>query len=763
MVLAFDDGEADHPCRVKKGFRGKTMSKKHDQIHIFIDESGSLHTLEGRPIMVGGVVILGEYGDLDDKSLNAAILKLVTSHGGKGFNDLHDRESPHALDFEKLNKLRSKLLVKVKEWAGEDKLVRGVSLVHKADIYDTRSWIMAESALDNRYIHMVWSLVEHLLFVDPWIGKHLQPDASVHLYVANRRVFYEDTHERRKYLMKTGQEIENGFDSNGNRSIIVTSSIKEGDIRSSFRMAIREKWPESKYELALVEVKSIAYSPRRTPSRPWLYVADLHLMGVRGKLNKHKSTLPVEELYCLDYNGTFLKLSLFKSRVEQGLWDGAGNLASEILRELELSPALASSMSGMRNDLKKALDGNQEILERNLEQACRIVDEPGKSKDGFDLGKSAWDMLSTEGKERIRNRARWIQVQLSHANHNANRTTADSVWEQFTIIEPMVAGLGLDGLVFRLNLRNRRTVSLMDQFRFKEAEGTLIGQIAPLQEIRDTIARQGAMKAQKTPLFELGAAFGTLGQILALQGPDRHAEAEGFFNRAIDCFVEPRDIERQMVYLGHLACDMGENGRGIWKKVSEKLLGPDSVTPVTLAGKQFVLAIQAKGLFQFGSDEALLEFARKFKDADLEASFGPGAKDHHPFGLIWQDVALCAQKAFREKPDGNDWLLEFALEWFDQSISFAMAKKQPLFDIMGHLAAIRKNILLMEYAPEPRLEKEMETHVEGVIHSAVKVGMLTKETDGSFSGAGSGLANRKYNSMKEKATALLGLLTFNYW
>ena len=80
MVLAFDDGEADHPCRVKKGFRGKTMSKKHDQIHIFIDESGSLHTLEGRPIMVGGVVILGEYGDLDDKSLNAAILKLVTSH-----------------------------------------------------------------------------------------------------------------------------------------------------------------------------------------------------------------------------------------------------------------------------------------------------------------------------------------------------------------------------------------------------------------------------------------------------------------------------------------------------------------------------------------------------------------------------------------------------------------------------------------------------------------------------------------------------------
>lgn len=739
------------------------MSEKYDQIHIFIDESGSLHTLEDRPIMVGGVVVLGSYDARDDKRLNGTISRLITSNGGKRLKDLHDRETPSALGFDSMNRLRSGLAEEMRDWAGTERLVRGVTLVHKADIFDDRSWIIAEGVMDNRYIHMVWSLVEHLLFVDPWIGKQLQGNASIHLHVANRRVPYLDNHQNRTYLSKIGQEFESGFDSEGNRCIWANSSIKEGDLRSSFRMALRDRWPERGYDLASVEVKAILYSDNRAPSKAGLYIADIHLRAVRGIINRHKNVLPAEELFRLDYNGTFLKIALFKSRTEQGIFDGTVGLAKEILEELEKSPALSSSLRDMRNDLKKALEGNQGILERNLEQACRIVDEPGNSKNGFQFGNSTWEMLSAAGKAQARNRARWMQIKLSHANHNANRAAADAVWEDYSSFEPALVDMGLEGLVFWLNMRNRRAVSLMDRFRLKEAESTLIGQISPLQEMRDIIARQSGKEAQKTPFYELGAAFGTLGQILALQSPSRHAEAEGFFNRAIDCFVEPRDIERQLVYLGHLACELGENGRGLWNRVSERIPKLNSATPVTGLGKQFILALQAKGLFKFGRAEELLEFAKKLKDADLEDSFGPGAKDYHPFGLIWQDAALCAQRGFREKPDGNEWLLEIALEWFDKSISFSAAKSQPLFDTMRHLAAIRKNIMLMEYAPEARLEKEMETYVTGVKKSAVKVGLLTIAPNGSFSGAGSVITSRKYKSLKEEATALLGFLPFNYW
>lgn len=739
------------------------MAKKFDQIHIFIDESGSLQDLRDKPVMVGGLVVIGDYGAADDRFLNSILSKLVLKHNGRRLGDLHDRDSSSKLDFASLDSLRGDLKAALKDWSGSEREARGVTLVHKADVFDERSWIIAEGVLDNRYINMVWALIEHVLFVDPLVETVLDQNAKIHLYVANRVVFFHDNEITIDYLKSIGQnfQLERGF--GGDRQIAVPSSINAADLRTSFRMALREKWPKRTYDLSTVEIKSINYRDNSSLSRAGLYLSDLHLRAVRGEIHRHRTNHLLKELFRLDYNETFIKVALFKSRMEQGNQEGCQDLATDILNAIDKSPALASCLREMRKDLQKVLEARQDRFEELLLQACRMVDQPGKATSGLLLGQTAWDLLGETRKSAPANKARWVQVQLSHANHTANGSDADNFWEQFTTIEPLLAGLGLEGLVFRLNLRNRRAVSLMDQFRFKEAECTLIAQVAPLQVIRGVIALQLGMEAQKTPLFELGAACGTLGQILAMQGSGRHAEAEDFFNRAIDCFVEPRDIERQMVYLGHLACDMGENGRGIWKKVSEKLLGPDSITPVTPAGKQFVLAIQAKGLFQFGSAEALLEFARKFKDVDLEASFGPGAKDHHPFGLIWQDVALCAQKAFSEKPDGNNWLLDLALEWFDQSISFAMAKKQPLFDIMGHLAAIRKNILLMEYAPEPRLEKEMETHVEGVIQSAVKGGLLTKETDGSFSGPGSGIANRKYNSMKEKATALLGLLTFNYW
>jgi len=739
------------------------MSKKHDQIHIFIDESGSHQDLKDKPIMVGGLVVLGNYGAAEDDFLNKTLSRLVLQHNGRGLGDLHDRDSATRLDFTSLDSLRRELNGVFQDWSGSEREARGVALIHKADVFDERSWIIAEGVLDNRYINMVWALIEHVLFVDPWVETVLDQNAKIHLYVANRVVFFQDNEITSDYLKSIGQNfrLERGF--GGDMQIAVPSSINAADLRTSFRMALREKWPKRAYDLSTVEVKSINYRDNSSLSRAGLYLSDLHLRAVRGKIHKHRTNYFVKELFCLDYNETFIKVALLKSRMEQGNQEGCQELAADILNAMEKSPALASCLWEMKKDLQKVLEARQDRFEELLLQACRMVDEPGKAESGLLLCKTAWDLLGETRKSAPANKARWVQVRLSHANHTANRGAADIIWEQFTIIEPKLAGLGWEGLVFRLNLRNRRSVSLMDQFRFKEAESTLISQIAPLQVIRDAIALQGGMEAQKTPLFELGAAFGTLGQILAMQGPDRHAEAEGFFNRAIGCFVEPRDIERQLVYLGHLACDMGEKGRGIWNKVSEKLLGPDPVTPVTVADKQFVLAIQAKGLFQFGGAEDLVEFARKFKDADLEQSFGTGAKDLHPFGLIWQDVALCAQKAFREKPDGNDWLLEFALDCFDQSISFAMAKKQPLFDILGHLAAIRKKILLMDFAPEPRLEKEMDTHIEEVIHSSLKAGLLTNEPDGSFSGAGSVIANRKYNSVREKATALLGLLHFNYW
>jgi hypothetical protein len=334
------------------------------------------------------------------------------------------------------------------------------------------------------------------------------------------------------------------------------------------------------------------------------------------------------------------------------------------------------------------LRGQVPALEAALADACALVDQPGETEVGLVRGERSFRLLDLADGLTPLSRAMWQQTRLSAANHFADSPTADAVWREYLATEPALVALGLEGIQPAAEIRNRRAVSLVDVFALDEARQTVVDVLDMQQRALAAIAPL----ANGTPRSRsVGACYGTLGQIEALSGSPEAALAA--FRAALDQFVDPRDRERQWVYLGHLACDLGpEAGAPLWREVCEHVRALRSPDPASGPGMQFVLALQAKAHAVLEPLDRTREHLDRWESVrPLEA--WPATQRHgHPFGLVRQGVGLSWERLARS---GDTRAEARARSAFAEAAAH-MAKAGGLLRVLGAAATLRGALLAAE-------------------------------------------------------------------
>src|SRR5262249_48282161 len=131
------------------------------------------------------------------------------------------------------------------------------------------------------------------------------------------------------------------------------------------------------------------------------------------------------------------------------------------------------------------------------------------------------------------------------------------------------------------------------------------------------------------------------GQLYGFLGKERQAEAEVQFRKALKHFTDPVDRDRQWINLGHLACEQGKpQGCRLWGEVGSHFpsLAPDR--PIIEDGKQYLLALQLKGALVFNCPDRGKLSNQWTQQSDPCKRYPFSKRQVHPFGLIYQAVAL---------------------------------------------------------------------------------------------------------------------------
>ncbi len=665
-----------------------------DALHFFLDESGQLHGTPKKrePLLVGGILIFGEYDDAADRELCDHIAKRLRDVNGHFPDDLHFGRA--GIGFQQQEQFLRTLAGDLGRWAAQERAVYGVHIVHAGDVFAAEEGILGERHYDNRYLSMLWSLIEHLVFVDQKVAERLTPEATFHLHVASRVYSFNPQTTCADEVAGLGWQVRPDRWKPG--CMIAVNVLQQRDLVTMFRMSLRQRWGHSTIRLGTATVTQLDYERGSSPAA--LYLADLYLGQARfAELARRTSFRPpvksvlVPTFRRLEYGPWLEELARMQAAIKSGQVDSYLTAAEEyqgVVAEHDLS-AYAPIVKRQQQAAATMLQQSPDRLTSMLEQACRIADQPGGAHRGLAKAEWAASFLHAIGAGSLHGEILLLQAKLSHANHTGNTATAEAVWSDYLELEPRLHRLGAEGLRLIAEMRNRRAVNLTDQFRFAEAEELLMEVVSERENWDEELARRFKAPAGAVPNRELGACVGTLGQILAFRGEaDSFARAESCFRRAMGFFVEPQDIERHWVYLGHLACDQREQGQPLWQETLEKhpALGADS-------GSQYLLAVQLKGLLIFGPAGKLSTFLTQWEaDQPLER-FTEDERNQHPFGLIHQTLGMLYGRAWRET--GNQEYVDRAVRQFDLAYE-KMSRGGPLLKALAYIARLRKYVILDE-------------------------------------------------------------------
>ena len=239
-------------------YQKKEKLKKFNELHFFIDESGNLTAKSPKKeiMLVGGVLLFGTYDEEADNSLKKIITNELTKVGGKFPGDLHFSKT--SLLSKEKDKFIENLTDSIKKWTNDNRQLYGVFINHVKDIYSFAPILLTERELDNRYLSMLWSLVEYLVFVDDNVKNILMDNANIHLHIAGR-VF---TLNRNRFKKKKTELESLGYEmrkSTFNRGEYFTKSLKTREVAGMVRMALRQRWNHSKLKFSSIDTSSIQY------------------------------------------------------------------------------------------------------------------------------------------------------------------------------------------------------------------------------------------------------------------------------------------------------------------------------------------------------------------------------------------------------------------------------------------------------------------------------------------------------------------------
>jgi hypothetical protein len=751
------------------------MSRYHD-LHFFIDESGNLDQDPGprNILLVGGVLLFGPYDRATDDQALASILRgRLKEVRGDYPRDLHFFGRERTLPNAKMETFLQKVRQDLAGWAGNRRELYGVSISHRRDIFPSGPSLLVEKEYDNRYLFMLWTLLEHLLFVDGAVAEFLAEDARVHLHISNRAFKFDPQAISPDELLLMGFQPHRDRDDPS--KFVVESVLRAPDVLHMLQLALRQRWSHTTLKLGRIEVRSTRY--RDLSGEAIMYLPDLYLGPTRlAEMEKRRAgeerwklftpevqTTPVNPLQPLEYGPALEALAQMQAALN------AGNVEHYLaLAEHDQPDGEGRAFAGIRRRQEEAAAGLLKASPKKLigflEEACAVVDRPGRAREGQRWAEHAARLLRWED---VHAEALLAQARLSFANHTGDVAAADELWADFEQrVEPRLAALGLKGFQLRAELRTRRAVSLTDQFLYDEAEGVLQPVIADQEKVRDVLRQQPGQEA----LYELGACLGTLGQVCAFRGTkDQQDRAETYFRQAMTYFPEAGDRGRQWVYLGHLACDRGaEAGRALWDEVTRELpeLGGDA--PIARAGAQFLVALQLKGLWVFAGVERLRAFLERWDKEKLLDRFLPEQRQQIPFGLIQQAVALNHARVWKEAGQEADRARK-AEEGFESAFAEFPAEllKKPLLKVLDLVAKLRGYVFKMDAR---RWDNQLVRKLSGTFKELNGVLMANFEAawDQDEAGQPVGVFGRHdpgegERRMVERARRVLQAVRFNYW
>lgn len=735
-------------------------STSFNELHLFIDETGKLISDDALNA-VGGVIFFGRYDSNTDQELKEVLSRHLAEAGGAFPSDLHYSQSN--LTYAQLDQCLQGIGAELHDTFENRPLqsIYGVSIAHDAAIFtDSGNLLLDENKRDNRYLTLIWALIEYITFVDPVISKSLAPDWTLHLHIASRSIELRTNQSRERKAfenanyhvqpMLDGKPVSNNAKPTG---YLVHRPLNVRDLENMLRTAQQVRWNDRPVTVRSLDVQSINY--KQPGSLAGLYLADLYLGQFRSaRLRKRPITLLTPK-FELSFGPWLKTIADMAEAVTNQALDAYLSLREEF--DGYDHPGAAELTEFVQHfDMQMAplLQRNPERLEKELLEAARQVDESGQSTRSFQRARRAYDYLEAAQAVRPRARHLYFQTRHSHANHTGHTEEAEAIWREYEHFVDEGEHSALEHFLLDAELRNRRAVALTDQFRPEDAVEVLI----PVIERQD----EAAELFGDAPFKEsIGACYGTMGQAEAFCG---HLDsAHSFFRQALTYFDRPADRERQLVYLGHVACDMPPaQGQKIWAGVLDEL---NSLTGAqhAVSGSQYVLAIYLKSCLVFSSPTTLLNELEAWQGDNLFSHFTAEDRDHHPFGLIYQTLAMCHDRLIRSELNVDiDHYLQKARLYYDRAAEH-MNTGGPLLQLLSLGASLRKELLLVhtkEHNPEGlgRVFNAFRAHLQAFFGAAA----WNEQEDGTSTGY-FGRHDPGPGSWIRRSESVLRAIRFNYW
>jgi hypothetical protein len=723
---------------------------KYDEMHLFIDESGNFHQNDGIRI-IGGVLLFGNYGKTEKDALQFFFDFCLNQFQGNFPSDLHLSENNWEND--KKNDFLQSLHNQMKENNDLFNRTFGVSITYEKDISDN------DNKQDNRYRHMLLFLIQHLLFVSQDVAIRSKPGAKIYITIASRQ-FVFNAHE---YTQETLKQLgwQNWHEDNANPNRRFVQSVNDHIIRSLINSnnGVEQIWPHNQ-NIMEINLPSLDYIDGISSKA--LYLADLQLSAIRRGI----TLLP---LIC---DIKYSKLLQFLHKMDACLCKN--NLKDYLDNNNQFYKYFSESNQHNKNEIKSLIQGledkaiklanagpNHSIVSDYIFESSVLVDQPGNSNEGFRRIEFAEKLLGPRINNFSKDIALILQTQLSFYNHKADLTNANIIWDKFLNIENCLPALGSDGIKFKIEIRNRRAVSLSDRFYYTEAVKVLNEIVSIKEDLRSDHAKAYGCKLEDIPDAELGACYGTLGQLYAFQGIKEDAAIS--FEIAKSLFSDSKDIERQWVYLGHLACDIGRangraNGMKLWSEVSGNLAGINDNSLIIRDGNQFILELQLKGKFVFGTNDQIINLANLLIDNN---PFRNLTKNPHPYGFIIQIAGLICARAWEETKVERYYTKAIG---FFSSATEILTQGELLLKLLSNVCTLRK--LLLEFQRNHvNNDNQINTVIDEFIANAKAIGehAWSEDASGSANGYfGTQVPGQNHNTI-ERAKKIMDLIRFNYW
>ncbi|MDR2644034.1 MAG: hypothetical protein LBC74_14735 [Planctomycetaceae bacterium] len=663
-------------------------TQKFDELHFFIAESGSFDNVRDT-ILIGGLLLFGKYDEDIQKKLRTIIVDSLKEIDKKYPQDTFFHKFLETAESKEQGKVFAAALAKnLAELTPneEERTAYGIIMFQNIhDIYNNLPTLFAQHELDNKYISMIWSMIEHCVFVSDRTTKKLTEDAKFYIHAAARMY----TIDLDKSALKSAKELQLNLkkikDKNQKDTYIVTSPLNADEMRILFDLAIRNRWHSSKLQLASIKTEELVFdkkSQKDSESTPGLYLANTILGIERVRLVRSQliaeQTLPIVASLIYDHN--LDSTAICKSNYCNGNIDS-------LIATIEHYPPDPNSQQNQElvRILTKEFINNSKQFHHLFEAAKKLAYNSKNRKRVNDLARLLESIYRNSGKTDLFAELYLLLIPFLIANQNGNAAKSLELWRTYIPLENSLPKLDVEqGLTIGTEFRCRRAINLMEQFNFDSAEQIMIEIGTRNEDFCEAMAKFFKVPVEQINRRKIAACYDTLAQVFAFQAFDQYKRklSELFFRKALALLDDSADQLSVWIHLGHLACDFPKQLKLLWDEVLTNLPTSGNYIEDGISMPS-VVAVRLKGTLVFGSNDQKKEMAEAMDG--ITRSYAYEVINSFPYGLILQMLAMLNADIGNKKRANK--LFEKAIrslesgEQFARSLSIVAKLRHSLYNI----------------------------------------------------------------------------------